>query len=423
MTTSDSRSLTRDRLLDYFVRASRPRDTWLVGMEVEKMGRARRDGAPLPYVGDGPSVRKVLEFIQARRGGSPIMEGDQLIGLDADWGTISLEPGGQVEWSSRPAKTLPELETHLKGHLAVMRKAEKALAVRWVEEAVDPDLPLDDMPWMPKARYGIMRPFLGARGRLAHRMMTQTASIQCAFDYSDPADWCEKFRLAALLAPVANALFANSARIDGADTGYKSYRSAIWQETDPARCGLPAVVFQPHFGLEAWLDYLLHVPTIFRHRARGLVPAGGTPFCEMLERTGCDAPGHDDWETHISTIFTEVRAYTYIEVRSADLVSDDRAFQVPTFWTGLLYDDDSRREMLDRCAAYDEPELWTEALHAGAKLGLEATVSGVNLRELAADAIRLSIAGLRHGAPCSGDPGKSVRPLLALARLHELNVD
>ena len=423
MPPSESHPLTRELLLDYFVHAARPREDWLVGMELEKMGRAARNGTPLPYVGDGPSVRKVLEFIQARRGGSPIMEGDHLIGLDAAWGTISLEPGGQVEWSSRPAQTLAELETHLNGHLAVMREAGKALAVRWLEQAVDPDVPIDEMPWMPKARYAIMRPYLGARGRLAHRMMTQTASIQCAFDYSGPDDWREKFRLAALLAPVANALFANSPRIDGADTGYKSYRAVAWQHTDPARCGLPAVVFQPHFNLEAWLDYLLHVPTIFRHRARGLVPAGGTPFCELLERSGCDAPRHEDWETHISTIFTEVRAYTYLEVRSADLVTDDRAFQVPTFWTGLLYDDDSRRGLIERCAAYDDPALWRETLHEAAKVGLDATVAGVNLRDLATEAIRASIAGLRRGAPCSGDAAKSVRPLLALGRLHELNVD
>ncbi len=423
MATSEPRPLTRELLLDYFVRAARPREEWLVGMELEKMGRAARDGSPLPYTGEGPSVRKVLEFIQARRGGSPIMEGDHLIGLDAAWGTISLEPGGQVEWSSRPARTLAELEQHLDGHLEVMRKAEKALAVRWLQEAVDPVVPLDRMPWMPKARYAIMRPYLGARGRLAHRMMTQTASIQVAFDYSDPHDWREKFRLAALLAPVANALFANSPRIDGADTGYKSYRAICWQHTDPARCGLPEIVFKRHFSLEAWLDYLLHVPTMFRHRARGLVPAGGIPFCELLERTGCDAPRHEDWETHISTIFTEVRAYTYIEVRSADLVPDDRAFQVPTFWTGLLYDEDSRGAMLERCAAHDDHPIWRQALHDAAKLGLDATVPGTTVRELAAAAIRHSIAGLRRGAPCAGAADGSVRPLLALARLHGLNVD
>ncbi len=79
MGMSESRPLTRELLLDYFVRAARPRESWLVGMELEKMGRAARDGAPLPYVGNGPSVRKVLEFIQAQRGGSPIMEGNHLI--------------------------------------------------------------------------------------------------------------------------------------------------------------------------------------------------------------------------------------------------------------------------------------------------------------------------------------------------------
>jgi len=423
MSVSRSQPLTRERLLDYFVRAARPPEHWLVGMELEKMGRAARDGSPLPYADDGPSVRGVLEFIQARRGGSPIMEGDHLIGLDAPWGTISLEPGGQVEWSSRPATSLAELEAGLDGHLAVMREAEKALAVRWLNRAVDPEVPLDEMPWMPKARYRIMRPYLGARGRLAHRMMTQTASIQCAFDYSDADDWREKFRLAALLAPVATALFANSPRIDGADTGYKSYRAAIWHETDPARCGLPAVVFQPHFGLEAWLDYLLHVPAIFRHRARGLVPAGGTPFCELFERKGCDAPTNEDWETHISTIFTEVRAYTYLEIRSTDLVPDDRVFQVPTFFTGLLYSDDARREALERCAGFDEHAVWQEALLEAAKSGLEATIHGVPLRELAAATIRLSIAGLRDGAPCAGEGGSAARPLLALARLHELNLE
>ncbi len=96
---------------------------------------------------------------------------------------------------------------------------------------------------------------------------------------------------------------------------------------------------------------------------------------------------------------------------------------MPTFWTGLLYDDDSRREMLDRCAAYDDHALWQETLHEAAKLGLDATVAGVDLRELATVAIQQSIAGLRRGAPFTGDAAESLRPLLALARLHELNIE
>ena len=108
--------------------------------------------------------------------------------------------------------------------------------------------------------------------------MTQTASIQCAFDYSDPRDWQRKFRAAAVLSPVATALFANSSRVDGADSGWASFRRRIWSETDPARCGLPPGTFDPGFDVEAWLDWVLDVPTMFVHRARGRVPAGGGRF-------------------------------------------------------------------------------------------------------------------------------------------------
>ena len=425
MSASKSRPLTRELLLEYFMRAARPRDGWLVGMEIEKMGRAARNGAPLPYAAAGPSVRRVLEFIQAERGGSPIMEGDHLIGLDAPWGTISLEPGGQVEWSSKPANTLTELHGWMQDHLDVMRRAEAALAVHWLDRAVDPTTPLAEMPWMPKARYNIMRPYLGARGRLAHRMMTQTASIQVAFDYSDPEDWRQKFKLGALLAPVANALFANSPQIDGQETGYQSYRAEIWRETDPDRCGLPAAVFEDGFDLERWLEHLLQVPTIFRHRSRGLVPAGGVPFASLIEQGGCDAPHHADWETHLSTIFTEIRAYTYIEVRSADLTRDADAFQVPTFWTGLFYDNESRNAALELVAMIDDHGRWKEALHDASKRGLDAKPSGLDLRDLATKLIQLSIDGLRRGAPCAGnatDRDQVIAPLQALAERHGLSL-
>ena len=131
---------------------------------------------------------------------------------------ITLEPAGQLEWSSRPQRCLADLEKELDAHLAVLRDAGPALGINWLDLALDPDYPVEEMPWMPKARYAIMKPYLGRRGGLAHRMMTQTASIQCAFDYADPEDWRRKFLAGSLLAPVATVLFANSSRIDGVAT-------------------------------------------------------------------------------------------------------------------------------------------------------------------------------------------------------------
>jgi glutamate--cysteine ligase len=406
--------------MDYLLQGAKPRSSWQVGMELEKLGRESDGGLAVRFDGDGPSIRKVLEYFLAQRGGDPVYEADNLIGLDAPWGSISLEPGGQVEWSSRPQPSLDDLRRELESHLAVMKQAGIELGIDWLDVGVDPVHPVSAMPWMPKARYGIMRPFMGARGRLAHRMMTQSASIQCAFDFADPEDWRRKFKVAALATPIAVALFANSSIIDGDDSGHRSYREVIWSETDPERCGLPAVVFDDGFCLELWLDWVLRVPTIFRHRARGMVPAGGVPFIDLLQRTGCDAVKTEEWETHLSSIFTEVRAYHYIEVRSADLQPDNRAMAVPTFWTGILYHEDSLDELLALGAVYDDHALWQEALASAARLGLEGFAGEQSLHDLAHRALRAARRALLNGAACAGDGSSAAIVLDDLAAHHNL---
>jgi glutamate--cysteine ligase len=394
--------LHRAELLDYFVQAGVAREGWQVGMEVERLGRDAATGAAVPYdAAAGPSIRAVLEAYRAARGGEPALEGERLVGLDADWGELSLEPGGQVEWSSRPRSTLAALERDLDAHRATLRDVGGALGVRWLDVAVDPLLPVSAMRWVPKARYAIMRDYLGARGRLAHRMMTQTASVQCAFDYADPEDWKRKFVAAARLTPIAVALFANSSEVDGGPSGYRSYRQAIWRETDPDRSGIPALVFDPGFDVERWLDWVIDVPAIFRHRAGGLVAAGGVPFRELLHRGGCDAVRSEDWETHASTIFTEVRSYTYIEVRSADLQPDGRAFAVTAFWTGVLYHAGALDAALALGRTWPTAADWSAALDSAARDGLAAQVGRRSMRDLVREALSIATQGLAGGAACA----------------------
>jgi glutamate--cysteine ligase len=98
ISTGDNRPqhLSCDRMLDYFLDGATPREDWQVGMELEKMGRSAASGRPIPYDGDGPTVRRVLELIRERNGGDAVQEAGNLIGRSAPWGTITIEPGGQV---------------------------------------------------------------------------------------------------------------------------------------------------------------------------------------------------------------------------------------------------------------------------------------------------------------------------------------
>lgn len=414
MAPADQTRLTRSRLSEFFQRAFTPRAEWRIGMELEKMGRRASDGKPIPYLGSDPSIHSFLAIYMAQRGGVPIYDGMHIIGLDGPYGTITLEPAGQVEWSSRPCDDLGQLQADLLDHLAALDTIGRRAGIEWLDVAVDPVHPVTEMPWMPKARYEIMRPYMGRQGRLAHRMMTQTASIQCSYDFENADDWTAKFRAAALLSPVAVALFANSSRIDGKPTGYRSYRQAIWMETDPDRCGLPSVVFEPGFDMEAWIDWACTVPTLFYYKNRNLVPGGGIPFDRVLEHAGCKGLTMADWELQLSSIFTDVRSYTYIEVRCADLQHDHLAFAVPALWTGILYHGDSLAAGLELGSPVDDYGKWREAMESAARHGLDGEAGGRPIRELAAEMLRLSAAGLSGGAACSTGLEDPVSPLRLL---------
>jgi glutamate--cysteine ligase len=406
--------LTCPQLADYFRQAFRPRDEWLVGIEVETMGRDAKVGHPLPYDGGGASVRRVIEAYVKARGGALVFEGDRPVGIDGSWGTITLEPGGQVEWSSRPARDLTELSVAAEGHLGTMAEVAREEGVSWLDVAVEPTHPVGEMPWMPKARYGIMREIMAKRGRLAHRMMTQTASIQCAFDYTSDEDWTRKFRAAALATPVAVALFANSSKVDGKDSGWASYRQAIWRETDPDRCDLPPIVFDRGFDIDLWVEWVVDVPTLFLRRETGLIASDGAPLRGMLDLGGCDAVTMDDWELHLSSIFTEVRSYQYVEVRSADRLPDPLVLSVPAFWTGLLYDDDALDETLALGRPFDSPAAWRRGMHEAARRGLSGSFDGTPIAELASRLVSRSLTALRSGAACAGT-GEGAEALVRLA--------
>ena len=128
---------------------------------------------------------------------------------------------------------------------------------------------------MPKNRYTVMRPFLAARGRLAEDMMAMTGSTQASFDFSGERDMAEKLRVALAVQPAVTALSANSPVVDGRESGWKSYRVAVWEETDPDRSGLLPFAFEPGFdddGYRRYAEWALDVPMIFLRR-EGALPA------------------------------------------------------------------------------------------------------------------------------------------------------
>ena len=124
----------------------------------------------------------------------------------------------------------------------------------------------DEMPWMPKGRYQIMKSYMPKVGQLGLDMMTRTCPVQVNLDSPREAATAKKFRVSLALQPVATALFADSPFTEGRPNGYQSYRSHIWTDTDGDRTGMLDFVFEDGFGYERYADYALDTPMYFAKR-------------------------------------------------------------------------------------------------------------------------------------------------------------
>jgi len=281
-----------------------------------------------------------------------------------------------------------------------------------------PDKARADLPIMPKGRYEIMLRHMPRVGTLGLDMMLRTCTIQVNLDYSSEADMVKKFRVGLALQPIATALFANSPFTEGKPNGFKSFRSHIWEDTDPARTGMLPFVFEDGFGYERYCDYALDVPMYFVFREGEYVDAAGQSFRDFLEGKLPALPGEKptiaDWTDHLSTAFPEVRLKSFLEMRGADGGRWGRICALPALWVGLLYSGTA----LD--AAWDRVKHWTiaereELRHSVPKLALEAPVpGGGTVRELSEEVLEIATSGLRERAefnPAGDNEGGFLDPL------------
>jgi len=396
---SDSPITDRKQLVEYIASGEKPRDDWRIGTEHEKFGFRLDDLRPPTFDGER-GIEALLRGL-ARFGWERVDENGRTIALLRDGVSVTLEPAGQLELSGAPLETIHQTCSEVDGHLREVRSVADELRLGFLGMGFQPKWRREEMPWMPKGRYKIMREYMPKVGKLGLDMMTRTCTVQVNLDYASEADMVKKFRVSLALQPVATALFADSPFADGRPNGYLSYRSHIWTDTDPDRTGMLDFVFADGFGYERYVDYLLDVPMYFSYRDGIYHDASGQSFRDFMAGRLPVLPGAlptmADWSDHMTTAFPEVRMKKYLEMRGADGGPWSRLCALPAFWVGLLYDDAA----LD--AAWDLVKDFTlaerHALRDGVpKHALKLPFRGRSVRELALEALKISAAGLKRRA-------------------------
>ncbi|RYE92961.1 MAG: glutamate--cysteine ligase, partial [Myxococcales bacterium] len=312
-----------DDLFELFRASEKPAEQWRIGAECEKFGVFRGSGAPLHYRGE-PGVPTVLHTLVERHSWEPEPEspGGPLIALRRARGSITLEPGGQLELSGAPLLDIHAVAHEARGHLDELRSISDELGLAWVGLGFHPLARQADLDWVPKARYGIMQVYLPSRGAHGLDMMRRTATVQANYDYRDEADAMRKLRVSLKLAPVTTAMFANSPFYEGQRWGGRSYRAYAWLDVDNSRAGLVPAVWHEGSTYADYVEWALDVPMFLFKRGGQPVENTGQSFRSFLRH---GFRGHrasaGDWEMHVNTIFPEVRLKRTLEIRGADCQS------------------------------------------------------------------------------------------------------
>ena len=378
-------------------RGAKVRSEWMCGVELELFGYdLKRDYARI----NPAQVQRVLAGF-APNSNDLVYEENVLIEVDAgQMNRLTVEPGGQVEFSGAPQRDLKDVEREISRYLARLHEISEGGCLAFLAVGFDPIRKLGEQCWFPKGRYEVMRPYLAKRGARAWDMMTRTCATQASMDYGSTGDLAKKFLLGNRLAPIVTAIFANSPFEDGRLSGYKSTRAAAWLETDSARTGVSPPALDDDFSPDTFVAYALEVPMIFAQReGRYLNAPTGMKFGDFLAQ-GCDSvePVFGDWADHLTTLFTEARLKQHIELRSADCGTLSHVLALQALWKGLLYDANSLDEAL-RLAPKLSAEKMRELQEQVARYGLAARVEKIEVLSMAKEIVRLARNGLERIAP------------------------
>jgi glutamate--cysteine ligase len=251
-------------------------------------------------------------------------------------GSLTFEPGGQIEYSSPPCSSATALLDLLRRVVLPLREAAADRGIDLLSVGIDPISSAEQAPLLIHAkRYARMAEYLERRGPAGALMMRQTAALQVSLDFDDEP-WL-RWRVLNAAAPYVTAIFANSPIYAGQQTDNQSTRAQVWRALDPTRTGIP---FDDRDPVGAYLDFALAAPAI-------LYPTVGGEYRTFGDWLASANPSPDEWQDHLSTLFPEVRPRGHMELRSADSIAPDWYAAPIALATGILYNPAALRATAD----------------------------------------------------------------------------
>ncbi len=395
-------------LINYFQSSFTKPEFKGIGTEHEKFIFHCKNKKRLEFEGD-ISIQDLFQFLISKGWqNNEYNSSNQLISLNKNGASVTLEPGCQLELSGKILKNVHQTCTESYEHLNELQEYAEQKNLCIIGLGFDPISKLEDIKFIPKDRYNIMKNYMPKVGNRGLDMMTRTCTVQANFDYFSESDLIKKFVVANRIQPIVMALFCNSPFRESKLNNFKSNRLLTWQDTDQERCGIKKKFLSKNFTLEEYIHYVLNVKNYFLKINGKHIDTTSYSFLQLLEKTTNDKIIQEynltisDWINHLSTIFTEVRLKSYMEVRGADAGKWDMICALPAFWTGILYDEEILNDL------WEETENWSqegilELYQEVPNKGLQSNLMGKNLSEIGTWLLNISKQGLNKRGYLNSD--------------------
>ncbi len=378
---------SKEKIIEYFKSGIKEIRDFRIGIEHEKFLFNNKDNTRIDYSKIKQMFSALTEF-----GWNPILEKENIIGLNKGEKNISLEPGNQIELSGEKLNHIHEACAESQDYLFELKQVTKKLDIKIVSAGFDPISKLNEIPNNPKKRYKLMTEDMPLGGKLSLDMMYRTCGTQLNLDYCSERDFVKKFKIVNSIVPISIALFANSSIVEKKNSNYLSYRSKVWQNT--SRSGLPKV-FLEDLNFEKYADFVMNFPILFIQENENYTSGKNYIFKDFMNAKIGEIdhrlPDENDLSNHLSTIFTENRLKKYIEIRSMDTCGWDCLCAGPAYYTGLLYGNVD--EVYELISEWDKNKIINAYLEAPQK-GFNTQLMGKDLLYWASYLLKLSKKGL-----------------------------
>lgn len=391
-----------EEIVNHFKNNEKKVEDFKLGVEFEHFVIDKDTMETISYYGENGVAETLKELEESGWKGS--YEEEYILGLHKGVQNITVEPGGQLEFSMEPKANIEDIE---KGYLNFLKEIIPVLENKnqgLISVGYHPNKKINDIKLLPKKRYDHMFNYFKTKGSHAHNMMKGTAALQVSLDYKSEEDYIKKFRVANALSTVLYAICDNAFYFEGEKWDKYNLRTYIWNNCDNDRSGVVNGALQDDFNYEKYAEYILNVPPIFIMKGSESIPTGDKKIKDVFNPEDYTIKG---LEYLLTMVFPDVRTKRFIEIRMMDSIPYPLSLGVVALLKGVFYNEENLEKVYEYLEDVNIDDIKKSKLDI-IENGLEGKLKDKTITEIGRYIIKLAKEGL---------PENEIKYILPLERI------